>query len=319
MRAPHLAALALAASLAGCAGGGGARESMPPALTVAPATAAPAPSGSATFPLSISIPRGAAPAGSARSPRYVSAGLQSLALYDGTTLIYVGNFNQAGNPQFATVYASPGSTSVAGGSCTPGSGGTAASCTLTITSTMGAHTFDIITYPVTQSGTPPTFVGVILSEGEFAVTLFVGPNSAQSVTLHGVADNATFTVPAGNVPFGQMASIGYQIKDSVSMQIIQPGSQQGTYDNGPVTITASPGGIVTMTPVSNAAPPAAAGDQTFSVTCTGSNGGTVTFTAGAQTSPDTSYASNLAYGSNYAPATIGTATVQLQCLGNRPT
>ena len=318
MRVTHISTLALTLAIAGCGGGGGAVALSPlsSAPTAAP-TGAPLTAGSATFPLSISIPRGAVPSGSARSPRYVSLGMRALALYDGTTLVYVGNFNQGGSPQFTTVFAKSGPPSATAGTCVAGSG--TSTCTLTVTSTIGAHSFDIITYPSAQgviltssqravldTGTPPAFTGVIVSEGELTVTLSPGTNAAQTLTLLGVASRVQFTGPAvANV--NQTVTLHYQFMDSAAFQIIQPGN----YDNGPVTITASPSGIVTMTPISQTAPPAATGDQTFNVTCINENGGTATFTVGTGTAPNTSYASGLTYSSaNYSGPTLVAGTLK---------
>jgi hypothetical protein len=85
---------------------------------------------------------------------------------------------------------------------------------------------------------------------------------------------------------------------------VAPGS---AYDNGPVTITAAPAGIVTITPNSIATPPASQGDQNFSVTCINANGGAVTISFNARTTPNTAYASALTYTtSNYSGAVIAT-------------
>jgi hypothetical protein len=334
MKARHLVPFALAFAAGGCSGGGSGAP-------VAPVAGVPAPviPGSATFPLSVTIPnRTVAASSSARSPRYVSPGTASLAAYDGATLIYVGNYSQA--TQFTTVYAKTGTTSVAAGTCVPGT--SSQTCTLTITTTIGAHAFDIVTYPVSQGqqalpslgrapadiGTIPTFTGVILSEGELAVTLSPGTNPGQTITLLGVADRANFTPPVltqhlnGTGPLvgiiGTTYTFQYSVNDSSNAvaggyQIVQPGD----YDNGPVTIAETDGNsIVTMTPISQGTPPAAAGAQSFNVTC--NNNGTATITASAKVKPNATYASALTYSSsNYPMATIGTTT--LQCVPNSAT
>jgi hypothetical protein len=328
MNARSLAPLALTALLSACAGGGSSGE---PVAPIAPPVAP----GSATFPLSIVIPARLAPSSAGRAPRYVSPGTASVAVYDGTTQIYVGNFNAAANPQFTTVFAASGATTASAGTCTLSA--SSATCTITITTTIGAHSFDLITYPGAQgsqgtsigrSASDVTLRGVILSEGELAVNLSPGTNPGQTITLLGVADQTVFTGPVltqhlnGNGPLvgiiGTTYTFQYTIDDSSSaqgggFQIIQPGN----YDNGPVTIAETDAGnIVTMTPISQAAPPASAGAQSFTVTC--ANNGTATITAAAKTKPNTAYASGLTYSaSNYPTGTIGTTT--LQCVPNSAT
>lgn len=326
MRAFRLAApLALTLLFGACAGGGSSGAPVAP-------ISGPIVPGSATFTLSVTVPSKTG-SSAARSPRYVSPGTAAIAAYDGSTAIYVGNFNAAANPQFTTVFAKTGTTSVTGGTCVPA--GSASTCTVTITTTIGAHTFDVVTYPVAQGspqlsgrapldvGTLPTFSGVILAEGELTVTLSAGTNPGQTITLLGVADHANLVGPTltqhlnGNGPLvgviGTTYTFTYSIADSANFQIVQPGN----YDNGPVTIAETDGNnIVTMTPISQAAPPASAGAQSFNVVC--QNNGTATITAGAQTKPNATYASGLTYSaSNYAPASIGTAT--LQCVPNSAT
>jgi hypothetical protein len=332
MRAHHLVPLALAFAAGGCAGGGGSGAPVAP-------IAAPFVPSTATFPLSVVIPaRPSSGTSSARSPRYVSPGTASIAVYDGSTLIYVGNYTPP--TQFTTVFAKSGDTSVTSGTCAAGT--SSQTCTLTIVTTIGAHTFGVVTYPVPQGqsqssdrarsdvGTIPAFSGVILAEGELAVTLVAGTNPGQTVTLTGVADRANFLIsPAltqrlnGNGPLvgviGTSYTIQYTITDSSNAQaggyqIVQPPS---VYDNGPVTIAETDGNnIVTMTPISQSSPPPSAGAQTFSVTC--QNNGTATITAAAKNRPNATYASGLTYSaSNYPNGTIGTTT--LQCVPNSAT
>ena len=316
MRTAPLAILALTLAATGCGGGGGVA---PTGSAAATASGPPA-----TMSLSISIPSRAASA-SARTPQYVSDGTMALAVYDGATLLYVGNLLPPGPAAFSTVYANPNSTStVTPGNCIRGS--LAATCTLTVTTTTGPHTFGMTAYgdlqggvvlpgsterKVSASSTPPTFTGLILSEGEFSMTAVGGTNPAQTITLLGVADIVQW-FGAQTASFNQTATIGYIIQDARSGQIVLPGD---TYDNGPVTITASPSGILTFTPVSQTTPPATNGSQTFDVTCTSGSGGLVTFTANAGTHPNATYASGLTYNSsNYSNGTLSTRT--FRCFGS---
>ena len=306
MRVRHLAALAAMLAVTACGGGGGGSAPAPAAPTAAPQDRA-------TIPMTISIPR--TPSGSARAPQFLSPSVSALAVYDGTTLVYVANLALDSTPQFTTVYAKSGTTTVASGSCTFTS--SAAICTLTITTTIGAHLFDLIAYPrsqgtqaqnaqrkVSDTGTPPVFAGIISSEGELSVNLSPGTNPWQTLTLLGVASNV---VVAGlsEAAYNSVTTYGYRLQDSTNSQIILPGNG---YDNGPITITAAPSGIVTIAPNSIATPPAAVADQNFTVTCVNANGGTVTIAFNARTSPNTAYASGLTYStSNYSGATIATA------------
>jgi hypothetical protein len=309
--------LALTFGAAGCGGGGG---TVGPA---APAPAAPtaAPASTATTTLSLSIPNRPGTS-SARTPRYVSLGTRAIAFYDGATLVYVANLLGT-TPAFTTLYSKSGSTTVTPGDCTRGS--LAQTCTLTVTTTAGAHTFGITAYAdlqggvtlpgsvqrnVSDVGTPPAFTGLILSEGELAVVLVGGSNPAQTMTLLGVAD-ITQWFGSQTASFNQTATIGYIVQDARSGQIVLPGN----YDNGPVTITASPSGILTFTPISQTTPPATNGSQTFDVKCTSGSGGLVTFTASAGTHPNATYASGLTYSSsNYSNGTLSTRT--FRCFGS---
>jgi hypothetical protein len=304
MRARHLAAaIASAIALAAC-GGGGASAPGAPAIPAASAVPTVAPQQQATVPMSISIPL-RTPSATTRAPRFLSPSVSSLAIYDGTTLIYVANLALDSTPQFATVYSRSGSTTVAFGTCTFTS--SRATCTLTVTSTVGQHAFDLIAYPGNQSSasqsTPPVFTGVISSEGELSVNLSPGTNPGQTLTMLGVASNVLIAGSASGA-YNTATTFGYRIQDSTNSQIVQPGT---AYDNGPVTITASPSGIVTIAPNSIAIPPAAVGDQNFGVTCVNASGGSVTISFNAKTSPNTAYASALTYSaSNYSGATIAT-------------
>jgi hypothetical protein len=332
MRARYLVPLATVLALGGCSGGGGSGAPVAPISgPFVPATA--------TFPLSFVVPNKPVQSTStARAPRYTSPGTASVAVYDGATLIYVGNYSQA--TQFTTVYGKTGTTTVTSGTCVAGT--SSQTCTLTISTSIGAHAFDVITYPVPQGtqsggslarspddvGTIPAFTGVILAEGELTVTLIPGVNPGQTITLLGVADRANLGVSGltlrlnGTGPLvgiiGTSYTINYTINDSATAipggyQIVQPGD----YDNGPVTIAETDGNnIVTMTAISQSTPPASTGAQSFTVTC--QNNGTATITAAAKTKPNTAYASGLTYSAtNYPTGTIGSTT--LQCVPNSAT
>ena len=325
MRASRLATIALAAGLSACSGGGG--SGTPAAPINAPFVAS-----TGTLSISFTVSTTSAPSSggggssATRAPHYVSPGTASLAVYDGATLIYVAN---AASTTLTTVYANPASTaSVTSGSCNSNNPPT---CTFTVQASLGAHTFDVVTYPVPQTSaniaTAPTFTGVILAEGELPVTVVSGTNAAQTIVPLGVASRAFFTGPVltlrlnGNGPLvgiiGTTYTIQYAIDDSSTVtngyQIVLPGA----YDNGPVTISETDSGnIVTMTPVSQSSPPASAGLQSFTVTC--QNNGTATITAAAKNKPNATYASGLTYSAtNYPTGTIGTTT--LQCVPNSAT
>jgi hypothetical protein len=317
MRIARAALLALTFAAAGCGGGG---------TTVSgPAPAPPPNAPNATTTLSLAIPNRPTTARS-RAPRYLSDGTMAIAFYDGPTLLYVGNveFVLAPAPTLVTLYAKSGASTVTPGDCVRGT--LTSTCTLTVNTTAGLHTFGITAYgelqggvvlpeagrrTVSDTGTPPTFTGLILSEGEIAVTLVGGTNPAQTMTLLGVADIAQW-FGGQTASFNQTATIGYEIQDARSGQIVQPGN---AYDNGPITITASPPGIVTFTPITQTTPPTINGSQTFNITCTSSSGGDVTFTASAGTHPNTAYQSGLTYNSsNYSNGTLSTRG--FRCFGS---
>src|SRR5947209_17677755 len=123
MNTPRLAAIALMVALAGCSGGTG--NSGSPAAPINP----PFVPNSGTVPVSFTVSNTVSPAPGAfsaiRAPRYVSPGTRSLAVYDGTTLIYVANTPSG---QFQTVYLNNGATTVTSGSCTTA---TFPTCTIT--------------------------------------------------------------------------------------------------------------------------------------------------------------------------------------------
>ncbi|HEX3464480.1 MAG TPA: hypothetical protein VHS78_10575 [Candidatus Elarobacter sp.] len=311
VRALSVAALASTVVLAACGGGGGTGAApaapAPPVVTAAPAV----PAATGSVPMTITIPHHS-PSSSARAPQFISPDAAAMAIYDGAALVYVANLSLDSQTPFATVYSKSGSTTVTPGTCTFSS--STATCTLSITATTGAHKFDVVIYPQAQGqqpnsaarkpadvGTVPVFAGVISSEGELSVTIAVGTNPAATLTLLGVADRALFA-GASEAAYNATATYGYRIQDSTGVQIVQPGT---AYDNGPVTFTAAPAGIVTITPSSVSTPPASAGDQNFNVQCINTAGGTVTITIGAKTQPNTTYADGLAYSSsNYSSGTI---------------
>ncbi len=284
VRLPWLA-LAAVTLVAGCGGSGGSSPPVAPVRTpVSPDADADAPGRpesrrrrplrrrahrrrSSSFSLSVQVPNPAVtPTSRERRPQYVSPNMASLAVYDGTTLIYVGNYVASSPPQFTTVYANSGATRVTGGSCdnaTPN-----ATCTVSVVTSPGSHAFDGMVYGNTQSSSSLT--GVILSEGEVAVNLTPGANAGQTIVPLGVADKATFVPPPliyqlnGTGPYvgiiGTSYTFQYAIDDASGAQIVQPGA----YDNAPVTISETDGGgIVTMTPVSQSTPPASTGTLTF--------------------------------------------------------
>ncbi|HMC69530.1 MAG TPA: hypothetical protein VKJ07_10280, partial [Mycobacteriales bacterium] len=134
MKARHLAALASALAVAGCGGGGSTNAGAPMTPSIPVATTAPPAMGA--VPMTIAIPRKSSSA-TARTARYFSPNTAAIAVYDGATLIYVANLSLDSQTPFATVFAKSGSTTVAPGSCTFTNA--TATCTLTITSTIGAH------------------------------------------------------------------------------------------------------------------------------------------------------------------------------------
>ncbi len=318
MRTAPLAMLALALATAGCGGGGAVSP------TVSAPTSASGPP--ATMSLSISIPNRAASA-SARTPQYVSDGTMALAVYDGATLLYIGNLLPPGPAAFSTVYANPNSTStVTPGNCVRGN--LASTCTLTVTTTPGPHTFGMTAYGNLQGGVilpgstqrnvlatgPPAFTGLILSEGEFSMTAVGGTNPQQTITLLGVADIVQW-FGQQTATFNATATIGYAVQDARSGQIVLPGN---SYDNGPVTITVDKPSAVTFTPISQSTPPATGGSQTFDIKCIAQNTTDVTFTASAGTQPNTTYASGLTYNSGNYPSAMGgvLSTRTFRCFGN---
>ena len=283
-----------ALSLVACGGGGASGPGGAPLPR--------SPDRAATMKMSLAIPIRKR-SSHKRRPQFVSPGLQSVALYDSSLLIWVANVSLG---VFTTVYAAPGAaTTVTPGACTilP----TTETCTVNLTTTPGPHVFDLVAYPTQQSATPPPcnvdvcspigFTGVISSEGELNITLTGGPNPPATLTMLGVASGATITGPSSvQLAYNTPTPFLYQILDSAAAQILTPGD----YDNGPVTWAASPSGIVTLDRSSDSTPPSAPGDQTLTVTCTNTAGGAATITVSANSSPNTLYASTLVYSSaNY--------------------
>jgi hypothetical protein len=324
MRASRLAPVALAAALSACGGGGGSGA---PVAPINPTVVANTGTLSISFTVSgTSTPSSGGASSVGRAPRYVSPGTKSVAVYDGTTLLGVANYTQAGG--FTAVYLKGGDTTVTSGSCS----GTPQVCTVNLQAALGAHTFDVIAYNAAQSSastsTPPAFAGTILCEGELSAAIVAGPNPAQTIVPLGVATTAFFVGPVltqrlnGTGPLvgviGTTYMFQYAIDDASQpapgFQIVQP---PAAYDNGPVTIAETDGGgIVTMTAVSQTSPPASPGLQSFTATCAAS--GTATITASAKNKPNAAYASGLTYGaSNYSSGTLGTTT--LQCVPNSAT
>ena len=305
-----IAALGAAAALMTACGGGGGTAGAPPAAT--------SDSGSGLVTLSaafgaVSVTasgRGRSPASGTRRPSFITPGLQSLAVYDGATLIYVANVNLAASQQFTTVYANPdknGRNTVIPGTCTNNS--TTETCQLQIDAKPGPHTFGLIAYPQQQTsvgGLPPVFIGVISSEGQVAVQVHPHDTLAASLVMLGVASNGFVSGP-DEAAYNQTVQFNYQVWDSTLLQIVAPGD----YDNGPVTISTSPSGIATIAPPTSFASPAASpGNQTLSVTCTNPNGGAVGILLQAGSQPNTSYASGLTYSvANYSSGLLATATL----------
>ena len=297
-------------SLAACGGGGGTAPSGGPA----PQRAA---QRTATMPLTLAIPI-RKKSSSVRRPRFVSPGLQSVALYDGNLLIYVANVTLGANPQFTTVYSAPAAaTTVTPGSCTNDT--TTETCTATLTTTAGQHTFGLVAYPGQASATPPPcnldvcppvgFGGTISSEGEVGVVLNGGPNPQATGTMLGVASGAFIHDPGVPLAYNAPTPVGYQILDSASAQILTPGD----YDNGPVTWAVTPAGVLTIDRSSNSTPPSSPGDQTLTVTCTNPAGGAATITASANNAPNTTYASSFAYSSANYWGGGAVATLNVSC------
>ncbi|HEX3464477.1 MAG TPA: hypothetical protein VHS78_10560 [Candidatus Elarobacter sp.] len=308
-----IAVLGATAALITACGGGGSTGSAPPPVDNG--------SGSRTGTLAIFFSYGGvtvtaqgksrAPAARTRRPQFITPGIQSLAIYDGTTLIYVANLSLAASQQFATVYAN-GAYTVSPGTCT--NNPTSEVCTLSIRTTVGSHTIDLISYPAAQTapanGGVPKFTGVISSEGEVVANVSSSVNSTASLTMLGVASNALLSGPDEAV-YNSPVQFSYDVWDSTPLQILQPGA----YDNGPVTISAVPSGVVTVSqPASFASPPPSPGPQSFTVTCTNPNGGSVSVVLQAGSHPNATYASGLAYSdANYSSGTLDSA--QLSCDG----
>jgi hypothetical protein len=250
-----------------------------------------------------------APASGARRPSFITPGLQSLALYDGATLIYVANVDLSAQQQFMSVYENPdhnGRDKVTPGSCTNNS--TTETCQLVVDAKPGDHTYGLIAYPAQQTaaagGGPPVFAGVISSEGQVSLTVAPHTTTSASIVMAGVASNAYLSGP-DEAAYLQTVQYNYEIEDSTPLQIVTPGA----YDNGPVTISATRSDIATVTPPTSFASPASSpGMQSFSVTCTNPNGGTLSVVLQAGAKPNTVYASGLTYSTaNYSSGDLAFA------------
>jgi hypothetical protein len=136
-----------------------------------------------------------------RKPRYVSPGPESISLYDGATLVYIGNLTPDTPPALATAYAAPGTTMVTAGTC---GGTTTITCGATVVTTVGSHTFGLVAYdaqqaapspppaevpsaarraPNAQVSSGPTPAPSVLSEGATKATPSAGANPGATVTL----------------------------------------------------------------------------------------------------------------------------------------
>jgi hypothetical protein len=250
------------------------------------------------------------PASGVRRPSFITPGLQSVALYDSTTLVWVANVDLAATQQFTTVYANPNPRySVTPGGCTNNS--TTETCQLQVDAKPGPHTFDLIAYPVAQTATPgggpPVFIGVISSEGEVSAQIHPHDVVNASLVMLGVASGASLSGSADEAAFGQTVQYSYEILDSTPLQILTPGA----YDNGPVTISVVPSNVATVTPPTSFASPASSpGPQTFSVTCDNPNGGAASVVLQANAQPNTAYASGLSYSTvNYSSGILASAVL----------
>jgi hypothetical protein len=250
-----------------------------------------------------------APVSGQRRPRFITPGLQSMAVYDSKTLVYVANVDLTAAQQFTTVYANPNPRyAVIPGGCT--NNATTETCQLEVDAKPGPHTFDLIAYPVPQTassdGSPPAFAGVISSEGEVSAQIHPHDVVNASLVMLGVASSASLSGP-DEAALNQTVQFTYQVTDSTPLQIVSPGA----YDNGPVTLSVVPDGIATVTPPTSFASPASSpGPQTFSVTCVNPNGGTASVVVQANGQPNTPYASQLTYSTlNYSPGTLAIAVL----------
>jgi len=309
-----VAVLSACAMLMSACGGGGGSAGAPPVVSQQSSSDSGRVTLSAAFgAVSIAASdKRRAPASAPRRPRFITPGLQSLAVYEGSTLIYVANVNLAASPQFTTVYANPdkhGRNTVNPGSCT--NNATTETCQLEIDAKPGPNTFGLVAYPAPQTsvgGLAPVFVGIISSEGQVDVQVHPHDTIAASLVMLGVASNAFLAGPdeAAN---GQTVQFNYEIQDSTPLQILTPGA----YDNGPVTIAATPSTTVTIAPPTSFDTPASSpGIQTFSVTCSDPNGGPVGISLLAGSQPNTTYASGLTYTAmNYSSGIL--ASVILLC------
>ena len=285
-RTTLLAALCAALALAAC--GGGRRRATPPAAPQYRRCAA----RSRPFPMTISIPRARRRPRHARrsSSRRASA---AIAIYDGATLIYVANLRSTARPRSRR--------STRSRAARPSRSGRARSraaprpATLTVTSTIGAHKFDVIIYPANQGTQAQLGSARCRTPGRRRRSTASSPRKASSRSRSARARTRRRRSRCSASPTRSSSrasprprttrstTFGYRLEDSTNAQIVQPGN---AYDNGPITITAAPSGIVTIAPTSISTPPATVGDQNFTVTCVNAAGGAVTISFGAKTHPD---------------------------------
>jgi hypothetical protein len=173
MRLQSIFALAVVAlAIAACGGGGGGGSSSPsssvlPVATptgAAAATAAPLPAGDAVAHVTISIPRSSVAASTARNPKTIGAGTQSIAF---TLLQHNGAAATAAIQSYALTSTSPGcSLNAVTGTVT---------CLLNINAPLGSDIFLAQTY-ASANGT-----GTLTGSG--AVAFSVAQNTANSASL----------------------------------------------------------------------------------------------------------------------------------------
>jgi hypothetical protein len=162
----------MALSLAACGGGSGGGASTAP-IGVVP-TFTPVAPGHAATSISVRIPGGASrPSNSAaRSPQFISPGTDKLSFFiDGTAAFTNVQVDSAPQP-----YTSADGNTKATFGCVPG--GADATCTLTVDTLPGNHTFGV----VIKGGSP----AIILSEGQGTFALLPGNNAPATLPLLGV-------------------------------------------------------------------------------------------------------------------------------------
>ncbi|HZO92569.1 MAG TPA: hypothetical protein VFB22_02280 [Candidatus Baltobacteraceae bacterium] len=337
------AAAGVVALLTGC---GGSSSAPVAALPHGVATTTPglstSSSGRATVTVSFRIPlKKRASSSASRRPDYISSGTQAVAFFDGTTVAGVVNVDLSSDPQTSTVvYAGGPNDGIANASCSGAD--IVYTCTATLATTVGAHTFFMVTYdePVSTSSPSPTPSsspkptaerrlpdalyenGIILAEGQSVpLSLQPGTNPGATITLNGVAATTEFAEfeepdgvvvrPALRAPNQGVVGDGQYdiemvIEDASGNVITTP----GTFDNGPVIVSEQDAnGILTITAGTFTTPPDTSVNVDFFVSC--NKPGTATIQATANTKPDTAYVARLPYNSSdYASSPIGTTTFQ---------